>query len=182
MRGAKRFSLCRAFFVLAMLAVIFSWTPHHAANAFTADTRDILVTMRVDVHCGIVAQPLDFGTYAFYQHSDAQGSIFVDCDAAGRNNAIRIRIGQGQYPAAGSTAARPRRQMSNGASGRLRYDIYQDAARTEVWGDTVGTAFFPGGMTFPATIPIYGRIPAGQSQSVAPFGTYNDTALVTLYF
>lgn len=180
----KRLANSRVWLLLAMLAVIFSWTPHQQASAVVVDTATLVLGVRVDQRCLILALPLDFGTYdiANPTPTDATGSITIDCTNVGRNSSMRVRIGQGLYPAAGSTAANPRRQMSNGGAGRVRYDLYQDAARTDVWGDTVGTAMFPGQGPYPANFPVYGRIPALQSGLVALPGSYNDIAVVTLFF
>jgi spore coat protein U-like protein len=180
----KRLALTRVWLLLAMLAVIFSWTPHQQASAVVVDTATLALGLRVDQRCLVLALPLDFGTYDILNPSptDGTGSITIDCTNVGRNNSMRVRIGQGQFPAAGSTAGTPRRQMSNGGAGRVRYDLYQDAARTDVWGDTNATAMFPGEGPYPATFPVYGRIPALQSGLVALPGSYNDVAVVTLQF
>jgi spore coat protein U-like protein len=182
----KRFSLSRLFLVLAAMAVIFSWTPHKPADALVIDQAVLVIGARVDTRCMILATPINFGGYSTTNPvaTDADGSITVDCDNAGVNNSNRIRINQGNSPAAGSTAANPRRQMTGGdlGTGRLRYDLYQDAARTLIWGDTMGTAVFPGGGPYPLQIPVYGRIPALQSELTALPGAYQDVAVVTMYF
>ena len=71
--------------------------------------------------------------------------------------------------------------MASGAVNRVRYDIFQDAARTTVWAD-VGTA---GAEAYNATskaatvLNVYGRIPAGQDVVV---GAYTDTVTATIQF
>jgi spore coat protein U-like protein len=182
----RRFiSRSRLLLLLATMAVIFSWTPHQPADALAPNAAVLVIGARVDVRCMILAAPLSFGVYDITDPTalDADGFIVVDCTSSGRNNSNRVRIDQGQNPAAGSTAARPRRQMASSTNaGRLRYDLYQDAARTEVWGDTAATALFPGNATGPVNIPVHGRIPALQSGLTALPGSYSDTAVVTLYF
>jgi spore coat protein U-like protein len=74
---------------------------------------------------------------------------------------------------------------------RLGYNVFSDAARSQVWGSgtggtviasgamTVGPGVGNGGGSLSVTHTIYGRIP--QLQDAAP-GTYSDTLLVTLTF
>src|SRR3546814_4441461 len=61
---------------------------------------------------------------------DAAGSIAVRCV---KGTAANVAIEQGANPAAGSSCITPLRQMAGGTE-RLNYAIYQDAARTTVWG------------------------------------------------
>jgi spore coat protein U-like protein len=62
----------------------------------------------------------------------------------------------------------------------LGYNLYTDAARTQVWGD-----FFNGGTIqvapagTPARLDVYGRIPAGQNVAT---GSYTDSITVTFFF
>jgi len=72
--------------------------------------------------------------------------------------------------------------MLNGAS-TLNYNLYLDAARTTIWGDGTGGTqnFFVRNPTNnqDVSIPLYGRIPAGQSTSA---GNYSNTLTVTINF
>jgi len=84
--------------------------------------------------------------------------------------------------------------MAAGAN-MLQYNLYLNAARTTVFGDGSGgtqtatcvtgiTAFGcvgsnPSGPGRRATLPFYGRIPAGQD---AAAGLYSDTVQVTIVF
>lgn len=109
---------------------------------------------------------------------DSAGSISVFC--RGHVTALTITIDQGMTPAAGSTCGNPQRQMASGP-GRLRYDIYQDPGRTQPWGCQASTAMRPplSGGSNRLTIPIHGRIPAGQDPAS---GSYADTMVITLTF
>ncbi|WP_399371074.1 spore coat protein U domain-containing protein [Thermosynechococcus sp. HN-54] len=73
------------------------------------------------------------------------------------------------------------RQTTSGR-GRLDYNLYIDAARTQIWGD--GT----GGSTLRTLVPvnnaptilsIFDRIPPRQ---FVPAGIYSDTIVVTLEY
>jgi spore coat protein U-like protein len=82
----------------------------------------------------------------------------------------------------GAPTFNPRR-MLNGTS-TLSYNLYLDAARTIVWGDgTSGTQSFfvrnPQPNNQNINVPLYGRIPAGQSAGV---GSYTNTVTVTINF
>jgi len=65
----------------------------------------------------------------------------------------------------------------------LNYNLYLDAARTIIWGDgTAGTqTYFIKNPTNnqDVTVPVYGRVPTGQSVSK---GTYSNTITVTINF
>jgi spore coat protein U-like protein len=73
--------------------------------------------------------------------------------------------------------------MLNG-SNSLNYNLYKDAARTVIWGDgTSGTQNLfvqnPQPNNQDISVPIYGRIPAGQGAGV---GNYTNTLAVTINF
>jgi spore coat protein U-like protein len=77
----------------------------------------------------------------------------------------------------GGSGFAPRR-LQQGAQ-RLGYNLYLDAARTQIWGDgTAGTQTYlaPRGRN---TLVIYGRVFPGQTP---PAGTYSDTIVATLNF
>lgn len=110
---------------------------------------------------------------------DATGSITVRCT---KGVAYAVALDQGASSAAGSTAAAPLRQMTDGGTERIRYDLYSDAPRTTVWGGTAATDVNnteTTGPSSPDTLTVYGRIPAGQN---AAEGSYSDTVNVTVTF
>jgi spore coat protein U-like protein len=79
----------------------------------------------------------------------------------------------------GSSGTYTQRTMVSGTS-PLGYNLYTDAARTQIWGDlfTGGTIqVAPAGT--PARLDVYGRIPAGQN---VPSGSYTDSITVTFFF
>jgi spore coat protein U-like protein len=131
-----------------------------------------------------VTGPLNFGLYTFTTPLDGVASLTLACrqinQAPGRiiNYTIRLTSGPGSFVA---------RQMQHlTLPGEvLRYNLFQDAARSLVWGDgTAGTVVVTGQFAFPPPnqetvppIPIYGRIPADQN--VVP-GTYQTISPVTV--
>lgn len=112
--------------------------------------------------CTVSTAPVAFGSYdPFAGARDASGWIALECN--GKAPTV-VQLGAGGSGNPGD------RQMTSGGD-VLRYNVYGDAARTEVftWMSTAGTQ----------TIPLYGRIFAGQP--VAP-GTYTDVLTVTVLF
>lgn len=62
----------------------------------------------------------------------------------------------------------------------INYGLYQDAAHSMIWGNTIGTNTVAGtanGTT--QNYIIYGQVFAGQ---MAPIGTYTDTVTLTVTF
>ena len=71
------------------------------------------------------------------------------------------------------------RKMTSGAN-TVNYTLYRDAARTLVWGTTIGTDTVTGtGNAANQAITIYARTP---TQTVPPPGTYTDTVTVTITY
>lgn len=133
--------------------------------------------------CTLVSSPtIDFGTISSIAPTatriDAQGSVTVRC-----NTPYTIYIGDGGdrvSPGSGN------RRMLRGTQ-RLPYQLYKDAARTQVWDATGGTAAMNGsggvsdvGTGLNQTRAVYGSIPAG---TVLPtVGAYSDTVVVTITY
>ncbi|WP_181952578.1 Csu type fimbrial protein [Vulcaniibacterium gelatinicum] len=166
--------------VLAIAGLLASST---ALAGPSPQTGSFNVTANVANSCRITATPdLAFGAYDpadanFSTALDAASSISVRC-TKGTNAAVAL--GQGGNPASGSTCAAPLRQMAAGAE-RLRYDLYQDSGRTQVWGcDASNDRDFTSTSSVTATtLNTYGRIPAGQDVAA---GNYTDTVTVTVTF
>ena len=109
---------------------------------------------------------------------DAQGTVTVEC-----NTPYTIYIGDGQNRVAPGSG---NRQMAQGAA-RLPYQLFKDAARTQVWDATGGTAVIggSGGVSDPGTgasqnKTVYASIPAGTTLPVP--GTYTDTVVITVTY
>lgn len=151
------------------------------AEAQTA-TSSFTVTATVSANCTISTVGITFGAYdPVVAHAstplDANGSVSVACTAGA---ATTIGMDQGSNPTATSTAALPERQMADGPNA-LRFDLYQDSARTTVWGDvgTPAVVAYNSVSFAPSTFTIYGQVPGGQDINV---GTYSDTVTATVSF
>jgi len=120
--------------------------------------------------------PVTFGAYNVFSETptDAVGSLTYQCSLLLALDVITINLGTGSSGTYGA------RTMLNGANA-LNYNLYMDAARTQVWGDkTGGTSNYAALLNLTAvTLSIYGRIPARQN---AKAGSYSDTVVITLLF
>src|SRR5262245_54900191 len=92
-------------------------------------TATLTVTATVAAECTVTNATLAFGTYSTLSASnvDQTASFNVAC-TTGTSATIGLNLGAN---ATGAT-----RRMSNGASGLLTYELYSNAARTTVWGNS----------------------------------------------
>jgi spore coat protein U-like protein len=175
---ALRRALGIALGCAAALCIAFTALPGQRAAAAT-HTAALQVGASIGIRCTIITMPVAFGNYVVANpvHRDAAGAISLDCTPS--NFTIRIRIDQGLQPGPGSNNPNPVRQMSDGLGNVLGYNLYRNAARTQVWGGTNPTGVNPPNGPWPMLFPVYGRIPA--LQLVQP-GTYTDVVDVTVLF
>ena len=152
-----------------------------SSAASAADTDNLLVTADVAANCDITANGLAFGTYDpvvtnLTADLDVDGSVSVICTSGTTGD---ISLGQGLNPGGLSSEEDPVRQMSDGGTNFLSYEIFQETGRTTNWGNTV-TSDVPhiGDGTLTA-ITIYGRIPGAQ---IVPVASYSDTVVATVTF
>ncbi|HET9361851.1 MAG TPA: spore coat U domain-containing protein [Vicinamibacterales bacterium] len=126
--------------------------------------------------CTISAVSVAFGNYNVFTATpvDSAGSVTFRCNAAAANISITLSKGT-------SSTFAPRTMTRVGEA--LNYNLYLDAARTNVWGDGSGGTSTYTNVNPPnnqnVTLPIYGRIPASQDVSA---GLYSDTVLATVNF
>jgi spore coat protein U-like protein len=126
--------------------------------------------------CSISATPVSFGTYDVFAAAplDSLGSVMYRCSGGAKVIAITISDGWG-----GSFT--PRKLLS--FTGWLGYNLYRDPSRSVVWGNgTSGTSFYattniPNNRD--VSVPVYGRVDAGQDVRA---GLYGDYVSVTVNF
>ncbi len=132
------------------------------------------ITASVPSGCRITAvADLDFGVLSppLSTPHDQSASITLQCPSG---TPWQIGIGPGHHPAGGS------RRMNNGSGAFVAYQLYRNAGRTLVWGDSLGVDTVSGTGSGAATVvPIHGRIAA---QGGVPAGIYTDTVVVTLTY
>jgi len=147
-----------------------------ASNARAATTTTTFpVTATVLKACAVNANPLAFGTYdpTAATPLDATTTLSVLCTVG-----TSFTVGLNAGTATGATVTS--RKMTSGAN-TLNYALFQEAARTNNWGNTPGTDT-PPAITAPvlaSTLTVYGRIAAGQN---VPAGAYTDTVTVTVNY
>lgn len=103
---------------------------------------------------------------------DATSTINVQCTQSTPYD-IGLSAGNGT----GATVAA--RLMTSGAGNTITYSLYQNNARTVVWGDTVGATVASVGTGAVQSFTVYGRVPA---QTTPPAATYTDTITVTVTY
>jgi spore coat protein U-like protein len=176
----KRFRLVSLAF--ALILGVGALTAGRDATAATA-TSNFTVTANVVASCTIATTGIAFGNYDPVVANatapvDANGTVTVACT---QGAVTSLGMSQGANPTGTSTAVAPARQMASGAVNRIRYDLYQDAARNTAWGDfgTASAEAYTAATKNAATLNIYGRIPSGQDAVV---GAYTDTVTATISF
>ena len=157
--------------IAALLATI---VVARAADAATA-TAQFNVTITIQSNCTVQsATDLAFGSQGVITTNvDAQSTISVQCTDTTPYN-IGVNAGTG----AGATVAA--RKMTGPAAATVTYSVYRDAARTLIWGTTIGTdtvAATGNGSAQPVT--VYGRVPP---QATPASGAYSDTLTVTVTY
>lgn len=130
--------------------------------------------------CSVSATGVAFGIYDTTAASpnEATGTISVNCTLLSGLGGYTISLSMGS---SGSYAART---MTSGGS-TLSYNLYTDAARTQIWGNGSGGSATVGSFALVAllgglgTHQVYGRIPA---RLAANPGSYTDTIIVTVTY
>lgn len=160
----------RTFAVLTATGLALSG---QAAQAGTATTTLNVNAIAVQ-SCTVAALPLAFGTTSQTGTAvDSTATITVVCTP---NVAYDIGLDNGANASGGV-----RRMSSLTTSDFLPYEIYSNAARTQPWGNSVGTDTVSGTVVAaPVVHTAYGRIAANAPGVSA--GTYSDSVTVTLTF
>lgn len=123
--------------------------------------------------CTVSVGSMAFGAYDVFSSTplDTVATITYTCSTPATAPTMSISRG-------GATSFSPR-QMLNGASA-LNYNLYLDAARTQIWGDgSAGTSTYSCSMGSGLSVSVYGRIFAQQN---LPVGSYGDSLVVTITF
>ena len=155
---------------MAVAGSMAAATPVAAAAA----SENLSVGASVSVKCTITTSSIAFGAYdPIVDHAttplDGTGTVSIACT---RGATASIGLGTGLN---GS------RQMKDGGSSFLGYELYSDSARTSIWGNASGSWFTPAAAPSKAARPftVYGRVAAGQD---VPAGAYTDTVVATVNF
>ena len=130
--------------------------------------------------CTITDVSVAFGSYdpISPQPRDSNATLQVRC--SGANETVSFQL----FAATGAGSLGDRR-ASNGKSA-LRYNLFLDAGRTQIWGDgSSGTTVLSDSLTITdvpvtKTYVVYGRILAQQSYTTP--GNYGDQLVITLNY
>lgn len=125
--------------------------------------------------CTVHASDLDFGrAYDLSRGVDGQTALGVTCSA---QTPYSVSLSGGSV---GQDVHR-RRMGANGAAGgaSVGYQLYQDGARTQPWGQMDAERVSGTGTGSPQTLPVYARVPA---QPTPPAGEYRDVVTATVTF
>jgi spore coat protein U-like protein len=119
--------------------------------------------------CKFTTSPLNFGNYDPFSGAplDATCEVNVTCDAG---LAFTVKLDQGKTSGGNF---QPRVLGGTAGSGSIRYNLYRDSARQQIWGDGTGNTFVVTGTGTGSNIPftVYGRIPARQNVRVGSYIT-----------
>lgn len=142
------------------------------SNNVPGTTVPFTVSAEVLGACTVTTTNMNFGTVGVLgSNTDTTNTISVNC-----NSGVPYTIGLDN----GATGASPTaRRMTNGGN-FVTYGIYQDAARTTEWGETIGTnTISASGTGSVQNYTGYGRVPA---QTTPVSGTYTDVVIVTVTY
>jgi spore coat protein U-like protein len=133
---------------------------------------------------------LSFGPYLSINAAplDAQGNLVVSCTrttAPGDISPAKVTIAVALGPSQGSNSIQNRQMFQGGGADLLNYNVYLDAGRISVWGNSDGvdtasqTLNIPNKATRSATFTFYGRV--FPLQNLTP-GVYSDSLLITVNY
>lgn len=164
----------RQALALASVATFFATAVAPGAATAATTTSNFDVSAQVTASAAVSATPLAFGTYNPTSATPTDGISTISVTATlGTTYSVSIDAGQGP----GATIAT--RKLARPGND-LNYSIYQDSARSNVWGNSHGADTKVGtGSGTAQVLTAYGRIPAQQSVAT---GAYQDTLTVTVSY
>jgi spore coat protein U-like protein len=140
-------------------------------------TDTFVVSAVVNANCFVAATDMTFPGFDGSADVPGTSNVEVRC-TSGAPYDLYLNVGTG----GGSFATR---ELTDGAGPTLAYNLYRDAAHTEIWADNTGL-FVSGtgaGLGNPQAIDhtVYGLIPTAGNETV-PGGTYSSTIQVTVEY
>ena len=156
------------------LAVAPAWATTNPA------TTTVPVSATVLKACTVTAAAMLFGPYTPTAGAVASTSTLSVACSTGTRFTMTLN---GGTTAGGSIA---QRLMTNGSK-TLQYNLYGNAAHTELLGDgvTAGSYEYVGtgaGAAAPYAVTIYGNLPDSAANQLANAGTYTDTITVSVAY
>ena len=155
-----------------LLLAAMPWAELHAQSQTVSTT--FRVQARVEAVCEVTASDLNFGTYTSQAGAPLQGTTLLRATCT-PGSSYNVGLNEGTSP--GATVNQ--RKMVSGAQA-LNYQLYSDASRSRIWGNTPGTDTVTGvGTGLAQDHTVFGAVPAAQ---VVPAGDYADTITVRIYY
>lgn len=152
----------------SILAVALAAAPEVASAGTLTATVDARVL--VDTSCRLFTEPLAFGIVNINKvQADATSSIRLSC---GPNVAYSVAIDNGQH------FNGQRRMYAGSGNLYVAYQIYRNAARTQVWGVGINQISGITPLNGEVTLTAYGRVPDTRK----PARPYIDQVTVTVNF
>jgi len=154
------------------LAALLECRPADAATT----TNTFTVQAVINSSCNVSATTLNFGTYDPTSATVLPGTstVSVFC-TSGTAYAAALNVGSG----GGSFTTRT---IANGGN-TLNYNLFRDAARSQIWGDGSASTFTVSGtgsgLLTANNLTVYGEIAIAQDK---PPGTYTSTVTVTVTY
>ncbi len=170
---------------LALMSAALIAAAPFSAMAQRTDTAQFQVTANVLAFCQIDANNLAFGDIQLQNDAptNAQSNLNVSCT---RTTPYTVALSAGANAEGNDVTNRAMVATVGGTTERLGYQLYLDAARSNVWGDGSGTnssvkTGTGAGLLLaqPQTLVVYGQV-AGE-QDVPP-GNYTDTVTATVTY
>jgi spore coat protein U-like protein len=148
--------------------------------AFIADGAVAQVTT-----CSASNTSLSLGSYPSFNATavDSSGTFIVTCSRSGGPGSTNVTVGFGPSFNSGSISTRQLKLTSG--SDLLSYNLYRDATRLAVWGQTAGVDTVTQSINLAnntsgtLTFNIFGRINALQDVRA---GIFNDQLTITVIF
>lgn len=139
--------------------------------------------------CEVSATGVNFSNYdpIYPLPTTGAGNIHIVCSST-LADLVDLIISTETSLSPGNSGTYDQREMRNGSS-TLIYNLYADPGFSDVWGDGItgdSVTVSRTGINLPllgsvsVDIPVYGRIPAGQTNLVT--GEYTDSITVTVTF
>jgi spore coat protein U-like protein len=141
-------------------------------------TAQFNVTLTLNANCVITANALNFTSSGVLTTAvNGQTTVAVTC-----SNTTPYNVGLDQGTVSGSSVTT--RLMAGTATGNtgttVSFQLYSDAGRSTIWGNTQGTNTVSGtGNGSAQSINVYGQVPV---QTTPKPDTYQTTITATVYF
>jgi spore coat protein U-like protein len=173
-KHTERIGRCAARTALTSVALALIAAAPMLAEGASPKSTTFSVSLTVQADCTITASALSFGTTGLITGNiDQTTTMNLTCSSG---TAYNVALDQGSV--ANSTVAT--RLLAGTGSNTVNFALYRDSARTQNWGQTVGSDTISGtGSGLSQTLTVYGRVPA---QTAPAAGAYSSTITATVTF